>query len=261
MLIRAYTDIGKRNENQDSYYAAKFTVDLNGNQEEGLIAVVCDGMGGLAHGKAASSAVVAGIKDFLAVGQFSIDGLKQVLYSVNNVIYRSMEEAKTKSGTTITALILIAGKYRLLHAGDSRCYRIGKDNVFRKLNAEHTAFTKFIHNGELKVVNNKPIFRGNEIPESRVRKMRSTLTNALGVMEAPSIDDTEGEYVEGDVFLLASDGFWHSLEREQGWALTLRQSFSGNDEGRRTEAYAAYLATKFKNAGETDNLTTVMVKA
>ena len=72
------------------------------------------------------------------------------------------------------------------------------------------------------------------------RKYRSTLSRCIGVLKNPRIDYLEGTYIEGDAFVLCSDGFWHF------WDLSvkdLKQSINS-----------------VKSFGEQDNITVAYVK-
>lgn len=259
MILKAHTDTGLRSENQDSYWVGRMMYE----NKLATLAGVFDGMGGL-FGGAQSSAAVAETIDNLAkdgLGVLNDEVLLSNLHAVNGAIKRYSDQNMTKSGTTCTLLAVSEGKFRLHHVGDSRCYKIGRYGSVSKLSEDHTAFTKFINSGELVKENGVTMFQGAPIKLEDVNRMRSTLTKAIGVLNDPGIVTTSGTYNKGDMFLLASDGFWHHLESIKDWGVAVQNAFETEKKGGETvEQFLARLCEYCKEKGENDNLTVVLVK-
>ena len=194
MKLISLTDIGvKRRENQDNYWSALLSVD---GGEAGVICM-CDGMGGLNSGGLASKMVASAVRDYLKT---SIDfyGLKDVIEQANKSIYElSNGDKSAVMGTTCTVLLCYQGKYRILHVGDSRCYLLS-NHEFNALTVDHSAIKQY---GITK-----------EKSELLYKRYKNSLTRCIGVKPEVTLDYYEGNYSEGDSFLVCSDGLWHYLE-------------------------------------------------
>lgn len=226
MELISATDIGiRREENQDNYWCAR--LDVLG-REVGVVCV-CDGMGGLSDGGLASRIVVQAVREFFKT---SIDstGLIEVLKDTNKEIYDRGIKSGRKMGTTCTILICDDGKFKVLHVGDSRCYVI-MDKEVRILTTDHSVVKQY-----------------GITMESRpdlYRKYRSSLTRCMGAKPDVTIDVIEGKYINGDKFIVCSDGFWHYLDR--------RGKFNDIDDLRK-------VISECIDNGETDNITAGVLK-
>ena len=113
----------QREENQDCIYAAR--------REDGVIAVIADGMGGHTKGSIASSLVCDKIRiwwenlpDFWLrkASEDPACGLEMAVVQANEEI-RSIA-GESICGTTVAALLLTDRNWILLSVGDTRCYKI-----------------------------------------------------------------------------------------------------------------------------------------
>lgn len=196
MNLQSVSDIGvKRKDNQDNYWAAITKVD---GSDCGIICV-CDGMGGLNDGGLASSIVVKAVKEGYVSG-VPFKELEGVLQNANSIIYQKASSSNEKMGTTCTIVEAMEGRYRLLHIGDSRCYRISKKGGFDILTTDHSA---------LKVYDLSP-----EKDYNMWKKYKNALTRCIGVKARIKMDYREGSYNKGDRFLVCSDGMWHLFEKD-----------------------------------------------
>lgn len=196
MKLRTLTDIGaKRVDNQDNYWSAILDVD---SKEIGVLCL-CDGMGGLKDGALASKIVVEAVREYFT---HSVDfkGLEDVLKEANILVNSKKTDEDGCLGTTCTVLKCYEGIYEILHIGDSRCYH-KKGNEVIQLTEDHTVIEKYRK-------------MGKELPDNLVKKYRNTLTRCMGVKEDLVLDYYSGFYSSGDLFLVCSDGFWHSLNEE-----------------------------------------------
>lgn len=113
-LLACYTDVGiKKKTNQDSLLIQRALV----NEEQMVLAVVCDGMGGLAKGEVASATVVKAFAQWfreelpalLERNQLRTDLHKSwmsLLNSVHQKIYSYGKRNGIQLGTTATAMLL-----------------------------------------------------------------------------------------------------------------------------------------------------------
>lgn len=138
-LISASSDVGiKKENNQDSLMAKILSID----GEEVALAVLCDGVGGLAKGEVASATVVKAFDKWFSERFpeiFYSDNVDSLIYSdwqklleVYNCKIREFGIANNISlGTTITAILLLRERYYIVNIDDSRTYEIS--NKVRQL--------------------------------------------------------------------------------------------------------------------------------
>jgi len=196
MILKTKTDKGiKRKENQDNYWSALLSVD---DIESGIICL-CDGMGGLNNGGLASRMVVESVKEYIKT---SVDftGLIDVIRHINKTIYELGKSENQSMGTTCTILFCSSGKYEILHVGDSRCYKTNSEGIFELVTTDHSALKKYNITKE----DNYDLWK----------KFKNSLTRCIGVKPDVTIDYLEGNYTEGDKFMLCSDGLWHFLDEK-----------------------------------------------
>ncbi len=102
-------------------------------KKEILLAVVCDGIGGLQQGEFASSFVTGQLKrwfyhDYLKrIGpgftkKKRIDNVTRVLHEISRELVQYGKQEHIRLGTTLTMMIFCGEKYQLFHMGDSRAY-------------------------------------------------------------------------------------------------------------------------------------------
>lgn len=197
--------VGARKDQQDSYGVS----DLNAYATNGILAIVADGMGGLANGKAVSSNLVHGMLNYFrqTSGQENVpDMMLDMLTQSNDQINRMLQGAD-RSGSTLVSAIVRDGYLHFLTVGDSRIY-LYRHGVLLQLNREH------IYQEELalKAVN-------HIVPLAQVTGDRQAhaLTSYLGIGRLTHLDrNYEGIKLEpGDKLLLASDGVFGTLSQEE----------------------------------------------
>lgn len=195
MNLQCITDIGNsRKDNQDNYWGGIAKVD---GSDCGIICV-CDGMGGLNDGSLASSAVIKAVRDGFRSGT-PFKELEGVVQHANSVIYDKSASSGKKMGTTCTIVEAIDGKYRILHIGDTRCYRLSKRGGFDLLTVDHSAVKQY----ELSPDKDYTMWK----------KYKNSLTRCVGVKPRIQMDYREGTYNNGDSFIVCSDGMWHLFEK------------------------------------------------
>jgi protein phosphatase len=190
----ALSDVGlRRTNNEDVAYATE------------RLLVVADGMGGLPAGEVASEivmrALVAAVDD-AAAGDDPLSLLGAALEAANREIRDAVEAdpATEGMGTTVTALLLDGDRIALVHAGDSRCYRL-RDGRFQQITRDDTLVQALVDQGRLTA------------SAARHHPKRSVVTQALqgrsvtltGAMLAARHDDR---------YLLCSDGLSDVVDNE-----------------------------------------------
>lgn len=224
--IHTITHRNQRRENQDTYAWATFTAD----GKTGLLALIADGMGGVANGVQASQSAARTYMDAIKVGDITDDTLIEAVTTAHQRV------TSTRGGTTLTLLRLYDGQYWILQIGDSRAYKIPAGTLEgTQLTEDHSALNAFKR-------------RGVTITPDIARTYTSRITRALGNPKADghTPDTYTGTYQSGDTFLLCSDGFWHAYEAVSNKLDAL------------TEAGLNDLATRAQAAGEQDNITALL---
>ena len=183
-----------------------------------LMAVIADGMGGLAHGDAAARrAVQVFVESFGArkTGARIEQCLQDALLAANAAVAREAESRKLpgQMGTTLIAIAIREDRLYWVSTGDSGLYRVHAGHIER-LNQAHV-FGAFldeqVRQGEI----SEELARGNP--------HREALTSYVGMSREPEIDSPPEPITldDGDLVLLATDGLFKTLSiAEMSVALT-----------------------------------------
>ena len=178
----------------------------NGNEDSalinGVLIAVADGMGGHAGGEVASKVAITTLAQILPLlnnDEMDQESLEDfLLNSILDVDHEIAEAAAANDrlagmGTTLTAIALYRQKAYVLHAGDSRAYRL-RGKAFIQLTKDHSVVQELIDSGAVSEA------------EAASHPQRSVLTNVL--MGEGNITPLLIQYdlKIGDKFLLCSDG-------------------------------------------------------
>lgn len=178
--------------------------------------VVCDGMGGHVGGATASQTAVNSIIEYFNGNPNGIVqvALKEALEFANIQIFgeSQMNLRLTGMGTTCVVLAEKDGLFYLAHVGDSRCYIIS-DNKLYRMTKDHSYVQTLVDNGEIT----------DAEMESHPRK--NELTKALGITDYIEVDIAPNpiKAQKGDKFLLCSDGLT-GLVKDKLIAKTIREN-------------------------------------
>lgn len=200
----SFQNLGAREDQQDSFGMTEPAL----YHQQGMLAVVADGMGGLANGKAVSDALVHCFVDNYAgvSGSRPQDVLLWLAVNANNQVNQMLRGAE-RSGSTLLATMIKDGFLHFLTVGDSRIY-LYRGGALMQLNREH------IYQEELAV---KAVNRAVPLQQVSGDRQAHALTSYFGIGQIPAIDrNDEGiKLLEGDRILLMSDGVFGTLSREQ----------------------------------------------
>lgn len=203
----ADTDIGtNKTTNQDSALI-KHAVYEN---VEVLMAIICDGMGGLAKGELASATVIRTFSDwFRNLLPFELESLDMQIISekwtlmLKDLNARIMTYGKSigeSLGTTFSGILMIGSEYLILHVGDSRIYHISSS--VRQLTTDQT----FVE---------REVIRGNLTPEqAKTDRHRNLLLQCIGASSAVNPQIING-HIDNGVYMLCSDGFRHTITENE----------------------------------------------
>ncbi|WP_153555371.1 PP2C family protein-serine/threonine phosphatase [Roseimaritima sediminicola] len=219
----------------------------------GHLLVVADGMGGHAAGERASLLAVQHLfqrlfhtPDCVCPAQKQCDNyylqyLRQLVQDAHRCIIddAAVHSENRGMGTTFTLAYALWPKLYVLHAGDTRCYRI-RDGQAQCLTQDHTLARQLVEQGGM---------RPEDEADSR---WSNVLWNVLGGHGGHCITVDAGvETLEdSDVILLCSDGLYRYLDET-----TLSDIVSQSADA--AEACESLVALANARGGE-DNITVVM---
>ena len=250
-IATADTDIGiSKSTNQDSLLIKHASAD----GQEILMAVVCDGMGGLSKGELASATVIRAFSkwfdDELPFELENIDmqiiGAKWslLLKELNSKILEYSQNNSIESmGTTFSGVLFANDQYVIVHVGDSRVYYIGSS--LNQLTTDQTFVARELSRGTL------------TLEQAKTDKRRNLLLQCVGASKTVEPQVICGKTERG-AYMLCSDGFRHEiLETEMYESLNPVNLMNKNA----MHSNAKYLIEQVKNRNEKDNISVILVKA
>lgn len=204
---------------------------------------VADGMGGAAGGEVASRWSLEEIQRVFATRSPSVskrDIVRQALGRASARI-KAMAEEKGAIGTGTTVVILVFDDYQpghadILHAGDSRAYRLRKGKLERLSRDHSLAASAGIKHEKLL----PSIFRG-------------VVTRAVGLEPTVDLEKTSVNVEAGDLFLLCSDGLTKMVSDGR------LQRLIAKARADNIEALARMLVDEANRAGGEDNISVVLI--
>jgi serine/threonine protein phosphatase PrpC len=192
------TDIGGRREQQD-----RVGTFCDYAQDRHLL-VVADGMGGHRRGgEAAETVLVVAGRQFVSGAAsdpraFLTDLCREAHRSINGLDRRSGRSA----GSTFAALYLRGTEAHWAHVGDSRLYHFRGGSV-QSSTVDHT-LRSLLESGAM-----------TRIPDESRCASGHQLYMRLGGDHQPQPSLGSTMVLDGDVFLLCSDGFWNSVASDE----------------------------------------------
>lgn len=189
------SDIGLvREENQDNVETREYS--------SGVLAVVCDGMGGERSGRQASEIAVRELFDRFTAGykkHMNAEEVRALLLSsvsaANSVIYTTsrMDYKSYGMGTTCVAAFVEPGWISIANVGDSRAYLM-ENRTTRLITRDHTVVNMLLQQGKI------------SREEMKTHPQRNMLTRAVGVERVVRPDYYRVPCAEDFLLLLCSDG-------------------------------------------------------
>ena len=221
------SETGPRPRNED-FAGVVFGAELPVPRRD-VVAAISDGIGGAKGGRVAAEIAVRGFLDGFCDLPETMEvhrAAARIVDSLNSWLFAQArhDPELTRMGCTFTALVLRGRVVHVLHAGDSRAYRLRGDRLVR-LTADHV--------------------RDDGSGRSHL------LTRALGVETEVRLDYASQPVALHDRFLLCSDGV-HGALSEDGIADILRERSAPGDTARALVAAAL-------QAGSGDNCTALVL--
>ena len=242
------TDRGKKRKLNEDRVATRDDLQLY---------VVCDGAGGHNAGDVAAALAVRSITNYVGAtvrvafekaefDRFGIpNGARRISAAVHKANNDILEISRTSHqhrgmGTTCVAASFTprSGLIHIAHVGDSRCYRMRAGHL-ELLTQDHSLLTD--------VIENRP-----ELDDTMLERLpRNIITRALGVDPELRVSVRSHAVVEGDRYLLCSDGLYTPIP-----ASVLATVLSEESDGARA---AERLLKAANDAGGPDNISVIIV--
>jgi serine/threonine protein phosphatase PrpC len=178
-----------------------------------VLAVLCDGMGGLEKGEVASASLIRRferwvdeelenlIEERVRDSELRRQWENLVLEEGRHIMDYGKQQG-VSLGTTVTALLLTPTRYYIVNVGDTRAYRIqiGRLECITK---DHTLVAHEVETGVLTPA------------QAEMDSRRSVLLQCVGASEQIYPDFFFGDTTANTVFMLCSDGFRHEITEEE----------------------------------------------
>ena len=228
--VYSLTDIGMvRRSNQDSII------------HEGCLAGVADGMGGHLGGETASSLCRDTLCEFLRNKAPNAEALVDGVNRANKAVFDRSEADETVRGMGTTLCVMWIGEKELYlaHIGDSRCYRFTGGKL-SQVTDDHSMVMEMVRAGMLTA------------EAAAVHPMRNVITRAVGTDPDVETDLMTFPCVDGDLWLLCSDGLHGMVSDEEMAAILGGEDPDAEKAQRLMDAALA--------AGGHDNVSIVLVR-
>lgn len=247
----ARTDVGrKRQINEDAF----FRDDARG------FYVVADGVGGHKKGEIASREAVEQLtmwvmgasRDLDRLVELVRDGDVDAVWEIRRLLESGVKSAcymvfgmaqldpeKRGMSTTLSAMLVRAGCAFAVHVGDSRVYRVRKDDVLQ-LTEDHTLINYKVKHGMMTPA------------EAQRATGKNVITRAVGHKDYVQVDTADVDVAPGDRFLLCSDGL-------HGYFTSDKDVVDLCGDGALDECADAAIAFANQRGGK-DNITAVVIE-
>lgn len=246
MIVAGRTDKGiVRKDNQDYFETTRVADD------QIVIAVVCDGMGGAKAGNVASRLAAETFAEALEnqPGALLDDGLveaalRDAMTAANRVVHEMArtEPGRRGMGTTLVGALVKeqkkGKKAYILNVGDSRAYHISGDNIVR-VTKDHSLVEEMLTRGDITQ------------DEAKHHPNRNLITRVVGTEQKVDCDLFQISLQKGDRLLLCSDGLTNTVTDQE--ILEEIQHIPDLDK------CCDMLITLALAAGGPDNITAVMI--
>jgi PPM family protein phosphatase len=202
-IVAGVTDVGRQRKHNEDHVLLKTDCGLF---------VVADGMGGHNAGDVASKLTTTSLGNYFEATRNGGDppelpeeyaklapaakrlaaGIRKANHDVF-VISNTYQQHHGMGSTVVAVHMADDGMMHIGHVGDSRCYRI-RDGEIEQLTRDHS------------LINDALEMKPDLGPEEIARLPKNIITRALGMKDAVKVDIRSVDLLEGDVFLLCSDG-------------------------------------------------------
>ena len=237
--------IGKRGNQEDSFAISDLTNDKL-CRTNGVLAVVADGMGGLADGEVVSAGVTSSVmREFplLSSSWTPVQKLHYLVGKANDAGNAVTGGIKNHGGSTMIAALITSGELWFASVGDSRIYLLRSGSII-PLTRAHIYETDLYR---------KAAEYGTSFEVAAADSQRSALTSYIGMGELEHVDCSQHPLtlLPGDWVILMTDGVFNELTHEE-----IARALYGNAPDAAERIERMVLA---KGDPHQDNFTTVLL--
>ncbi len=242
--IAGFTDTGLTRDHNEDYI---------GFDKSSGIAVLADGMGGHQAGEIASRMAVEEVLDQLktlinmqtgrsVTGSQMLEFVSNTISSSNRKIFEASEANSIHSGmgTTVVAAVIKDSRLYAGHVGDSRLYLL-RNRKLKRITKDHSLVQDLIDKG---------FYTENE---ARNASINHVVTRALGTSAEVEVDILQQSAMQGDVFLLCSDGLSDMISDAMMQQVLARPNASLDVKARRLVGLANHFGGK-------DNISLILIR-
>lgn len=187
-----------RNMIADGVVSTKITDDY-------LLAAVCDGVGGMAKGYLAAE-MTLNFMSFIHRKGTTPDTIRNAIEEANRRVrtYQAENDLQNGARTTISGIYLDGEQFLTFNAGDSRVYKFRYKYV-TQLTKDNSYVQDMVDLGE--ITSN----------EAREHPQRNLINKCIGHEDEvnPKVTDYSGEFEDGDIILICSDGISDVLTNKE----------------------------------------------
>ncbi|QBQ08020.1 phosphorylated protein phosphatase [Spiroplasma gladiatoris] len=243
------TDVGNYRKSNQDY------LDFAINKDGDAFGIVCDGMGGHAHGEIASKMAVEKFMELFNNHSFKGENQKTVNRwlrncigeIVNEMVEYSNDNFTTKDmGTTLTAILFTELGGFVVNIGDSRTYKLVDDKLFQ-ITLDQNLWNS-TPEAERRDIQMSGLYeRANDVTFWKV------LTSALGPQKTLKIDTYFIEIPEG-TYILTTDGIHDYIDEDLVAAVLANKKMKLKEKG-------LEIIEDAKDNVSTDNLSILIIEA
>ncbi len=238
-------DVGARPQQQDAFAITPLE-ERDVVESHGVMAVVCDGMGGMENGaEAANLGAVQFMRAYLENNGNVNNMLVDAVYAANREVYAAFAgKDGTVAGTTLVAASILPDGLRFVSVGDSHIYLYRSGKLYQ-LNRDHNYFMELM----------EQVKEGTlTLEEAQQHPERAHLTSFVGIETLEKVDYNiePVDLRKGDRVLLCSDGLFKTLSIKE-----IASAIENADEGEAQDALLSSVLAKGKR--KQDNVTIVML--
>ncbi|SHN15608.1 Stp1/IreP family PP2C-type Ser/Thr phosphatase [Gracilibacillus kekensis] len=180
------------------------------SNEEAILAIVADGMGGHQAGDVASQLAIDELEKYWLAFEGTIakdyfeKWLRETIIKVNNTVYqKSQSDIECKGmGTTVVAAICTKDYLIIGHIGDSRAYLMNQSE-WQQVTEDHSLVGELVRTGQLSQ------------EDAEVHPRRNVILKALGTELNLEPDMYVTSWNEYDRLLICSDGLSNKLTDQE----------------------------------------------
>lgn len=250
-VVGAATDIGLvKDTNQDSLVIKSGKC----NAKEVVLAVLCDGMGGLNKGELASAETVRRFSKWseerlpkVVEQEDMFQQIKEdwnsMITDINQQLYMYGQDNHTNLGTTITGIVIVDNEYLIINVGDSRTYILDED--IYQLTEDQSLIAREVKLGRLTE------------EQAKTDPRKNVLLQCVGATEDIEVEFYDGKLAHGQGVLLCSDGFRHVVSDDEIYSYLKPDDM--NSETIITQTLRQLIALNIARK-ESDNITAAFIK-